>query len=277
MTAGLELEMARRTHPGMVRPHNEDSVRIAPPIGLAVLADGLGGYQAGEVASEMATSMLHELLVGDLGVPRSPGRNISTHRLLRLRITEVNRAIFRAAQNRAECYRMATTLVLALFADNTVTAAHVGDSRLYRLRGDSLTCITRDHSRLQDKIDAGIVTADEARYSRDKNLVTRALGVSGEVAIDIARHEVLSGDIYLLCSDGLTDMVADSEIREVLLPPGINLDEAADGLVRKANENGGRDNVSVILIRARLGAASKGNRLTRFIWRLITGGGAWRN
>ena len=272
MTAGLELEMARRTHPGMVRPHNEDSVRIAPHIGLAVLADGLGGYQAGEVASEMATSMLHELLVGDLSTPRTPAREISTHKLLRLRINEVNRAIFHTAQSRAECYRMATTLVLALFADNTVTAAHVGDSRLYRLRGGQLVRITRDHSRLQDKIDAGIVTVEEARYSRDKNLVTRALGVSGDVVIDIAEHEVLPGDIYLLCSDGLTDMVADNEIRDALLPPGLSLDEAADGLVRKANENGGRDNVSVILIRAKPGAAARGNRLVRFMRRLIAGG-----
>ncbi|MBL8483864.1 MAG: serine/threonine-protein phosphatase, partial [Rhodocyclaceae bacterium] len=160
-----------------------------------------------------------------------------------------NSAIYQAAQSQPQYAGMGTTLVAAMFYDNTMTVAHIGDSRLYRLRGDDFRALTRDHSLLQEQIDSGMITPEEARRSLNKNLVTRALGVDPVVEPEIHDYEVLPGDIYLLCSDGLNDMVDDEEIALTLQALGANLELAANQLVQMANDNGGRDNVSVILVR----------------------------
>ena len=160
-----------------------------------------------------------------------------------------NRAIHHASETQAQYAGMGTTLVAALFHSDQVTVAHIGDSRLYRLRGGELSVITRDHSLLQEQIDSGLISADEARFSLNKNLVTRAIGVDPEVAPGIHDYAVLPRDIYLLCSDGLTDMVEDDEIRLTLQMLAANLDLAATQLIQMANDNGGRDNVSVILVK----------------------------
>jgi protein phosphatase len=144
---------------------------------------------------------------------------------------------------------MGTTLVMALFCDDQVTVAHIGDSRLYRLRGETFSAITRDHSLLQEQIDSGMISAEEAKFSQNKNLVTRALGVDPEVETEIHEYPVLPGDIYLLCSDGLNDMVEDEEIQLTLQMLAANLELAATQLIQMANDNGGRDNVSVILVK----------------------------
>ena len=144
---------------------------------------------------------------------------------------------------------MGTTLVTALFHDNCVTVAHVGDSRMYRLREETLSVLTRDHSVLQEQIDSGMITPEEARFSQNKNLVTRALGVEPEVDAEIGEHPVLPGDLYLFCSDGLNDMLPDDEIGLALQSLSANLELAADQLIQMANDNGGRDNVSVILVK----------------------------
>ncbi len=247
------LEIVTRTDPGMVRSHNEDSVFANPHRGLVILADGMGGYNAGEVASGMATTVLStELDAAFAG--RSPdevepdGRPYA-HVAVLDRVARSNTSIFNAAASQPQYAGMGTTLVLALFHDNRVTVAHIGDSRLYRLRGDAFETLTRDHSLLQEQIDAGMITAEDARHSQNKNLVTRALGVDPEVETELHDHDVQPGDIYLLCSDGLNDMVEDEEIALTLQALGANLELAATQLVQMANDNGGRDNVSVILVK----------------------------
>jgi protein phosphatase len=153
------------------------------------------------------------------------------------------------SESQAQYAGMGTTLVLALFYDNQMTVAHIGDSRLYRLRDDDFCAITRDHSLLQEQIDSGLISLDEARFSQNKNLVTRALGVDPEVETEVHDYPVQIGDIYLLCSDGLNDMVEDEEIQLTLQTLSANLELAATQLIQMANDNGGRDNVSVILIK----------------------------
>lgn len=248
------LEIVVKTDPGMVRGHNEDAVFANPNLGLAILADGMGGYNAGEVASGMAVTLLASEL--ESAFATSPPHAIDqasglsyAHVYLRDKIAVTNQAIHQASESQAHCAGMGTTLVAALFHNDRVTVAHVGDSRLYRLRGGELTVVTRDHSLLQEQIDNGLISAEDARFSQNRNLVTRALGVDPVVDADIHDYDVLPGDIYLLCSDGLNDMVEDEEIRLTLLTLAANLELAATQLIQMANDNGGRDNVSVILVK----------------------------
>jgi len=248
------LEIVVRTDPGMVRGHNEDAVFANPNLGFAILADGMGGYNAGEVASGMATMVLSSELETAFSVrpPYEVDRETGLtygHSCLKEKVALTNSAIFNAAESQPQYSGMGTTLVTALFYDNRVTVAHIGDSRLYRLRGESFVAITRDHSLLQEQIDCGMISLEEARFSQNKNLVLRALGVDVNVDTEIHDYPVRPGDIYLLCSDGLNDMVDDEDIQLTLQNRGANLDLAASALIQMANDNGGRDNVSVILIK----------------------------
>ena len=252
MKLHVALDFAGQTHPGMVRPENEDSIAAAPECGLAVLADGMGGYNAGEVASEMATSILSTALQSDLAAwdeQSMPPGSERMHSLVRSGINRANMSIFQASQSDPRYAGMGTTIVFVLFHDEALTVAHIGDSRLYRLRGDELTQLTRDHSFVQEQIDAGLVNAEQAKLWFSKNLLTRALGVDPVTEAEIRDYELRAGDLYLLCSDGLTDMVEDAEIKKTLQLSSSNVEDAADNLVRCANEHGGRDNVSVIVVR----------------------------
>lgn len=245
------IEMAACSDPGRVRSNNEDSVLANAPLGLAVLADGMGGYNAGEVASGMATAVLGSELMHAFGA-RSPGDigasgETWAKEALRDVIARTNAAIHQAANTNPKYASMGTTLVAVQFFDNRLTVAHVGDSRLYRLRDGKLMRMTRDHSLLQEQIDSGLLTPEQARFSQNKNLVTRALGVDTTVNIDVSEHAVRLDDIYLLCSDGLNDMVEDEGIEMALVRLAGNLSYCATQLVQMANENGGRDNVSVVL------------------------------
>lgn len=248
------LQIAGMSDPGMVREHNEDSIFFDAAQGVVILADGMGGYNAGEVASGMATSLLSAALTTAFTAtpPYETGANTGipvAGRILQEKVEETNLAVLHAAQTQPQCAGMGTTLVAAVFYDNRLTVAHIGDSRLYRLRGDDFSAITRDHSLLQEQIDSGIITQEEARYSQNRNLVTRALGVEANVNTEINDFAVDVGDIYLLCSDGLNDMVDDEEIKMTVQTLSANLELAATHLVQMANDNGGRDNVSVILVR----------------------------
>ncbi|MCR4303323.1 MAG: Stp1/IreP family PP2C-type Ser/Thr phosphatase [Gallionella sp.] len=258
------LEIASQTDPGMVRSHNEDSVACEPVCGLVVLADGMGGYNAGEVASGIAVSVvateISYRLQGASPTDRdeSSGDELAVS-LLRDYIQKANASIYHASQSQPQYSGMGTTIVAGLFYDNRVAVAHVGDSRMYRLRGETLEAITRDHSLLQEQIDGGIISAADARLSKNKNLVTRAVGIDPEVEAEIHVHDVLAGDIYLLCSDGLNDMVEDDDIQSTLYAMQGNLPLAAGQLVQMANDNGGRDNISVILVKIKgRYAASRG-------------------
>lgn len=267
-TLSEALEIVVKTDPGMVRGHNEDAVFANLDLGLVILADGMGGYNAGEVASGMATMFLSTELERVFS-SRQPGENPSSvegtldqpsildrvagdyfvHRAIVDAVATTNSAIFNTAESQPQYAGMGTTLVAALFYDNLVTVAHIGDSRLYRLRGDEFCVVTRDHSLLQEQIDSGVISADEARFSKNRNLVTRALGVDAVVEAEIHDYAVQAGDLYLLCSDGLNDMVEDEEIHLTLQMLSANLDLAATQLIQMANDNGGRDNVSVILVK----------------------------
>jgi len=250
------LEIFSQTHPGMVRSHNEDSVACEPAFGLVVLADGMGGYNAGEVASGIAVSVVatevsHGLQnASPIDRDETSGEELGV-KLLRDNIQKANASIFHAAESQPQYSGMGTTIVSGLFYDNRVATGHVGDSRMYRLRGEALESITRDHSLLQEQIDGGIISVEDARLSKNKNLVTRAVGIDAEVLPEIHVHDVMVGDIYLLCSDGLNDMVEDDDIQSTLYAMQGNLPLAANQLIQMANDNGGRDNVSVILVKVK--------------------------
>ncbi|TAN79726.1 MAG: Stp1/IreP family PP2C-type Ser/Thr phosphatase [Gallionella sp.] len=246
--------MVSQTDPGVVRSHNEDSVAQEPACGLVVLADGMGGYNAGEVASGIAVSVVATEICYRLQDAAPIERDEETGEelgvsLLRGNIQKANASIFHASQSQPQYAGMGTTIVAGLFYDNRVAVGHVGDSRMYRLRGETLETLTRDHSLLQEQIDSGMISAEDARMSQNKNLVTRAVGVDAEVTPEIHVHDVLPGDIYLLCSDGLNDMVEDDDIRAALYAMQGNLPLAAEQLIQMANDNGGRDNVSVMLVK----------------------------
>ncbi|MBI5437244.1 MAG: Stp1/IreP family PP2C-type Ser/Thr phosphatase [Nitrosomonadales bacterium] len=247
------LEIVSQTNSGMVRSHNEDSVIYDASRGLVVLADGMGGYNAGEVASGIAVSVLSTEIKHSLESMRRDGKNDSGVEigveLLRENVQKANASIYNAAQSQPQYAGMGTTIVVGLFYDNRVAVAHVGDSRMYRLRGASFETITRDHSLLQEQIDGGMISKEDARLSKNKNLVTRAVGIDAEVAAEVNVYEVQIGDIYLLCSDGLNDMVEDEDIGSTLQMLQANLPLAANQLIEMANDNGGRDNVSVILVK----------------------------
>jgi protein phosphatase len=248
------LEVAMESHSGMVRPHNEDSVHADPASGVVILADGMGGYNAGEVASGMATTLLGSMLE-EAFAEQPPYTEVNGRRYaeiaLEREIAITNQSIYNAAQSQPQYAGMGTTLVAAVFHDDVVTVAHIGDSRLYRFRNGELSAITKDHSLLQEQIDSGMITPEQARHSQNRNLVTRALGVDPRVETEIHDYAVEPGDIYLLCSDGLNDMVEDDEIEMTLEALGVNLKLCAMQLVQMANDNGGRDNVSVILVRTK--------------------------
>ena len=248
------LQIVSVTDPGRVRGHNEDCIESRPESGVVVLADGMGGYNAGEVASGMATSLIAAGMANAWTKPALKNMereqaSAYSQQLLQAEVGKANKAIFEAAQKDPQCAGMGTTLVACLFYDNFLTVGHIGDSRLYRLRNDALEQITRDHSLLQEQIDSGLITKEDARSSHNKNLVTRALGIDPEVDAEIHSYEVLEGDLYLLCSDGLNDMIEDEEIQMTLIALRSNLDLTAQQLVQAANDAGGRDNISVMLIK----------------------------
>jgi protein phosphatase len=255
MDMNAVLEIVTRSDPGMVRSNNEDSVMSNPLRGFAVLADGMGGYNAGEVASGMATALLGTELEKAF-TERDPSSSDPSGKswaqvTIETDMARVNGSIYWAAQSQPQYAGMGTTLVVTVFHDNKVTVGHIGDSRLYRLRGEEFAQITRDHSLLQEQIDSGLITPEQARHSQNKNLVTRAVGIDPQVPAEIHDHAVLPGDIYLLCSDGLNDMVDDDEIAMTLGALSANLELCAMQLIQMANDNGGRDNVSVILVKVK--------------------------
>lgn len=244
------LEMAAATDRGRIRSHNEDAMIAAPHLGYAVLADGLGGYQAGEVASRTAVDVVSATLESVLredGADRLSDADATA--LVAHAIAAANSAVFEAARSRVEQSGMGTTLVVALWRRRALVAGHVGDSRLYRLRSDALRQLTHDHSLVQERIDRGILPKDEAQYAAGRAIVTRAVGLDPEVQSAVRAFDSAASDVYLLCSDGLTDMLTDGDIETVLGAYLPELQRAADALVRAANDKGGRDNISVILAR----------------------------
>ncbi|MES2554384.1 MAG: Stp1/IreP family PP2C-type Ser/Thr phosphatase [Pseudomonadota bacterium] len=261
MNLSNALEVVRLTDVGQRRDHNEDSVASDIEMGLLVLADGMGGYKAGEVASEIAVltivaDLKEALLDLEPGQVDAVTGMQAESQLVLDAVANANESIFTVSQTQPQCAGMGTTLVVAMFTNNKLLAGHIGDSRMYRFRGEVLTQITEDHSLLQEQLKSGLITPEQAKVSNNKNLVTRALGIDPAVELELHEHDVETGDIYLLCSDGLTDLVEDDEISAVLGTLHANsngngsvatLESVATQLIKMANDNGGKDNISVIL------------------------------
>ncbi len=245
---------AGKTDVGRTRAHNEDSIAINEPLQLVALADGMGGYQAGEVASQIAIEVLtneiteSKLTEKDIArIDPETGTSVAMRRL-RSAIEKANNRICSVSREREELDGMGTTIVAACFYDGRVGIAHVGDSRCYRFRDGLLEQLTRDHSLVQEQLEKGLISADEASASPQKNLITRALGIDALAQADTQEFRTRTGDVYLLCSDGLSDMVEQDRLQKEL-ERSENLESSVKRLVDAANEAGGRDNISVILVR----------------------------
>jgi protein phosphatase len=245
---GLKLAIHGVSDVGLSREHNEDCIRWDIDLGLVMLADGMGGHNAGEVASELAVTAIHDALLDVLTPEMLETKVIKCEDAVRESVIYANEEIFEQAQERIECAGMGTTIALTLFHENLVTWAHVGDSRIYRLRNAELTQITQDHSLVQEMVDNGYLSQEEALISTSRNLITRALGIAPEVEVDVMTEELDEDDVFLLCSDGLTDLVTDAEILETMMEHRSDMEAAMKQLVDMANDKGGTDNISVILI-----------------------------
>ena len=247
--AQTRLKIAGYTDTGRLRDYNQDHIGFDQELGIAVLADGMGGHKAGEVAAHMAVKFvlgeIQKLLLQETHV------SITGSQLLEFvsnTISSSNTEIFRA-QKEEEAYRgMGTTIVATVVTDSQIYVGHVGDSRLYLYRNREVKRLTKDHSLVQDLIDRGFYTEREARSANVRHVVTRAMGTKVDVDVDTAEVPLLPYDLLLLCSDGLTDMVSDWQIAETINENITDLNLAANKLVALANQNGGKDNISVILI-----------------------------
>lgn len=266
-----KIETAALTHVGQVRTNNEDAIGVDEDIGLLVLADGMGGYKAGEIASGMTVASVTETVrerLPDVGKGESldsDGDHSAEAVMLRDALELAHTSVYQVSRSQSQCEGMGTTAVVVLFHDNSFALAYVGDSRLYRLRSGQIEQISRDHSLVQELVDRGFYTAEEAQEKVGKNIVTRALGVEADVKVDLIEEPVQIDDIYLLCSDGLSDLVDDETLRLTIREFADNLDEGAKRLIALANEAGGKDNISVILARVTGSFAKKRGWLSKMM------------
>jgi len=241
---------------GRKRHGNEDSFCLAPEIGLFVVADGMGGHAAGEVASRLAVDTIREWVAKYLsgsdaaivGKPESACSREANFLLSSIRLA--NRIIYDIAQGRREYAGMGTTVVSVLAVNDHVALAHVGDSRIYRVRGEAIVQLSRDHSLVQQQMDRGIISPEEAQESQYKHLITRALGIQESVEVEVGEQAVLPGDFLLLCSDGLSDLLEDEEMLAIVRDHADDLEKACQALVDRANYKGGDDNITALLIQA---------------------------
>jgi len=249
-----KIKIFGRTDVGLLRDHNEDTIACDDSIGLAVLADGMGGHRGGEMASAMTINTIMEILTQKLKyirnaeVDKESGYRMESIAIYDA-IIQANKNVYQSSQEHAQYRGMGTTVVVLLFYDNRYTVAHVGDSRLYLLRNGILEQVTRDHSLMQELIDRNFYTPEQARNSLNKNLITRAVGIDKKVQIDIQEDIAMIDDIFLLCSDGVNDMIEDTLIQSILEKNDHNLESAADELIHESILHGGKDNISAILAR----------------------------
>jgi protein phosphatase len=257
-------EFFARTDRGRVRNNNEDSVAFDRDAQIAVLADGMGGYNAGEVASAMATTFIRTEMARWLAHAGQNAQTTDVRKALEICVENANHAVLGASLLNPQYAGMGTTLVVGVFRGERLILGHIGDSRCYRLRDGVLQQITRDHSWLQEQVDAGLMTPQQAAVSTNGNLVTRALGVEPHVQMEVNEFQVAPNDLFLLCSDGLTDMVPDADVAD-MVRASLSLEEKTNLLVDTANAQGGRDNISVLLVQT----AAAGGKKRGFMSRLI--------
>ena len=253
----MNYQICADTDPGLARDNNEDAIAIDAQTGLCILADGMGGYNAGEVASGMACAFIKSEMSRWLSQAGMYANSKEVKRAMEICVQNANHSIFNAANSNPQYSGMGTTLVVGVFQVGRLMLGHIGDSRCYRLRGADFQQITKDHSLLQEQMDAGLITPAQALTSVNKNLVTRALGVEDSVLLDVTEHRVEVGDIYLMCSDGLSDMVRDQPIADII-QSNATLEQKATQLIAAANACGGRDNISVVLATAKEATVRRG-------------------
>jgi|SRR5690625_1207103 len=251
----MRLQAVGKTDVGLRRAHNEDSYLIVDDHQLYVIADGMGGHHAGEVASMLAV----ETVAGffdethdddDVTWPFRPDRGLSYHaNRIRTGVKLANARIYETAQRGNEKKGMGTTFVGLYFYRNDVIVAHVGDSRAYRLRDNKLEQLTEDHSLLNDYLRTRDLTPEEIENFPRKNVILRALGMKSSVQVDTAEHRHQSGDIYMLCSDGLNGMITNEEMEKIMRKHQKDLDACGEALIKAANDNGGDDNITTLLVR----------------------------
>lgn len=254
MHAHTVLEFASHTDTGLVRSHNEDAITICKEAGLAILADGMGGYNAGEVASQMSVDIVSQQILqkqANSWMPRMPWQTSISEKWIHDAIVYANQKVIEQADRNPDNFGMGTTIVVALCHQDKLVIGHVGDSRAYLFRNNFLDQITRDHSVLQAQIDAGLISQADAHLSPIKNLITRAVGSHEEIEVEVHDHQMKVGDIFVLCSDGLSDMLDQIDIQTVLRDQGNDLDTCCKTLVYLANRQGGFDNISVVLMRVK--------------------------
>ncbi|HYO12703.1 MAG TPA: Stp1/IreP family PP2C-type Ser/Thr phosphatase [Thermoanaerobaculia bacterium] len=237
---------------GLTRAHNEDYFEIDPRHKLYVVADGMGGHSHGEVAAQIAVNAIRDFIEKtadrDTTWPFGMDARLERHsNLLKMAVRIAHENVLRAISRDGSLYGMGTTVVGLLLADNIAAVAHVGDSRAYRLRNGRLEQLTQDHTWVNEQVVAGFLSKEQARSHPLKNVVTRALGGENDVLVDIREIEVLPGDLFLLCSDGLTGMLSDTDIGE-RLSSGRSLHEICRTLVSDSNARGGIDNITVVLL-----------------------------
>jgi serine/threonine protein phosphatase PrpC len=250
MTSRFRLYMAGLSDTGLARDHNEDYIAWDEARGLALLADGMGGHRAGDVASRLCVETLQAVLVPALDKPLRlrPNKGASRHAtLLRRAVNKANGVVYAAAEDNPACQGMGTTLVAVLFYDDKLVVAHLGDSRCYRLREGKLAALTADHSLVRELLEQGVIEPQEARDNPYAHVITQAVGVRDKISAEVQEREARPGDVYLLCSDGLTDLVEDAELEASLLATQGHWPRAAQCLVDLANRRGGRDNISVVI------------------------------
>lgn len=250
----MRIEVAGLSHVGMKRNHNEDNFLLVPEENLFVVADGMGGHASGEIASKIAVEELAEFFRmtskdQDATWPYKMDKQLNyEENRLATGVKLANARIFEQASNDSKYRGMGTTIVSVFFGEKTAYVAHVGDSRVYLFRDNQLRLVTEDHSLLNDYLKAKKLTPEEIEAFPHKNVIVRALGMKDSVQVDVGRWEPQQGDIFLLCSDGLSGMVSDAQIEDTLKQV-TDLEQATATLIDLANANGGQDNVTCVLAR----------------------------
>jgi len=255
----LRYVAAAKTDVGQKRQGNEDRFCLDPSLGLYVVADGMGGHAAGEVASRLAVETIQEWMekylsgadVAIVGPAVAAGSAEANFLLSSIRLA--NRIIFDSAKDRREYAGMGTTVVAVLAQDDRFVLAHVGDSRIYRIRGDRIDQVSRDHSFVQEQVDNGVMSAAEAHQSQYRHMITRALGLKERVDVDLTEQPARPGDVLLLCSDGLSDLLDDEDMLAAVRDHADDLDRACQAMVDRANAKGGDDNITVLVVQAQAG------------------------
>jgi len=243
----MKFEMAGATDTGLVRERNEDAIKLVPEQGIAILSDGMGGHLAGNVASHMAVEIIAEELSKGEFKPGEPFPD-DIRDLITSSLSTANSSIRAVARSQPDCHGMGATVAVCVVSDQ-VLISNLGDSRVYEFTNNRLSRLTEDHTLAQRYLKRGMINEKEARYWSGRNLLIKALGIESRIDADISINEFSQGAIYVLCSDGLTDVVSDDTIARFLGNATDNLEISARQLIDKANDNGGPDNISVILIR----------------------------